>query len=139
MQCRFLIFHFSTNLCSNPIRKPRNKNLASSEKIVYDIPRCVCSSVDRAVASGAACGGSIPLRRIFYFSKRRDNILQTFIPSLSIRKSSQKYSPLFYLQIPPASITISLPFLFTQPKRNCDCHHSYRKSIYLFNMSWRYV
>ena len=32
--------------------------------------RCVCSSVDRAVASGAACGGSIPLRRIIFIYRR---------------------------------------------------------------------
>ena len=35
-----------------------------NQKIIVYYWRCICSSVDRAVASGAACVGSIPIRRI---------------------------------------------------------------------------
>ena len=61
-----------------------------NQKIIVYYWRCICSSVDRAVASGAACGGSIPLRRIF--------LLPFF--GLSLDKSSPiPYSDYIYFNI----------------------------------------
>ena len=45
--------------------------------------RCVCSSVDRAVASGAACVGSIPIRRILFISHHISSSIPTPFPIIS--------------------------------------------------------
>ena len=46
-----------------PIKSPHTL-LTGPESFCYNSQAiCACSSVDRAPASGAGCGGSIPLRR----------------------------------------------------------------------------
>ena len=51
-----------------------------NQKIIVYYQRCICSSVDRAVASGAACVGSIPIRRILFFPKKSLQHITIYVP-----------------------------------------------------------
>ena len=58
-------FHFSKKCDKN------QQNSCALKLLIVEYKRCICSSVDRAMASGAVCVGSIPIRCTIFLPENK--------------------------------------------------------------------